>query len=180
MQILWTETQIRDRVQALAAELRADAGDEEILLVGVLKGTAVFLADLLRAIPGPVGYEFLDKISDLSDTSIADAIEIDFLSHFDMRGRRVYLLKDVVSTGVIEQWLMSQLRLRHPSAIKLVALIDRPDLRRTAFDVDYRAFVGGSGQFVGYGLEADGRGANLTSIGSRSLHGSADAPPVTT
>ena len=166
MQILWTETQIRERIQALAAEIRQDAGEGDILLVGVLKTAAVFLADLLRAIPGRVQYEFLDKIADLSDTSIAEAMEIDFLSHFDMRGRRVYLLKDVVSTGIIDQWLLSQLRLRQPASLKLVALIDRPDLRTTALDVDFRAFVGGTGRFVGYGLEQDGREANHSSIGT--------------
>lgn len=166
MQILWTESQIRDRVHALGGEIRKDAGDGEILLVGVLKNTAIFLSDLLRAIPGRVQYEFLDKISDLSDTTIADAMEIDFLSHFEMHERRVYLLKDVVSTGIIEQWLLSQLKLRRPASLKLVALIDRPDLRRTALEVDFRAFVGGSGRFVGYGLEQDGQNGNLPSIAS--------------
>lgn len=164
MQTLWSQAQIQERVQELAREIRSDAGDGDILLVGVLKHGAIFLADLLRAIPGRVHYEFLDKISDLSDTTIANAVEIDFLSHFDMRNRRVYLLKDVVSSGVIEQWLMSQLKLRHPASLKLVALIDRPDLRTTPFEVDFRAFIGGDGRFVGYGLEADGDHGNLPSI----------------
>lgn len=165
MQVVWSEEQIVRRIAELGHELRADAGKSEILLVGVLKTAAVFLADLLRATPGRVRYEFLDKIEDLSDTMIADAKEIDFLSHFSMRGRHVYLLKDVVSTGVIEQWLLSQLRTKEPASLKLVALIDRPDLRTTALDVDFRAFIGTDAQFVGYGLEHDGCDGN-----SRAIH----------
>lgn len=166
MQVVWTEEQIRERIEAMGREIRKDAGDGDLVLVGVLKGAAVFLADLMRAIPGSVHYEFLDKISDLSDTTIADAIEIDFLSHFSMRGRRIYVLKDVVSTGVIEQWLMNQLRMKGPETLKIVALIDRPELRTTEFEVDFAAFTGGAGRFVGYGLEQDGMGANQRWIGT--------------
>lgn len=169
MQVVWSEQQIARRVAELGQEIRADAGDgNEVLLVGVLKTAAVFLADLLRATPGPVHYEFLDKIEDLSDTMIADAKEIDFLSHFSMRGRRVYLLKDVVSTGVIEQWLLSQLRTKEPASLKLVALIDRPDLRTTALETDFRAFIASEGMFVGYGLEQRGHygnGGAILSVG---------------
>ena len=166
MKVVWTEEQISRRISALAREIRTDAGENEILLVGVLKTAAVFLSDVLRETPGAVRYEFLDKIEDLSDTMIADAMEIDFLSHFTMSGRHVYLLKDVVSTGVIEQWLLSQLRMKNPATLKLVALIDRPDLRTTPLEVDFRAFVGENGLFVGYGLEQRGHLGNSRAISS--------------
>lgn len=160
----FTAEAIQKRVQELGREIRRDAGDSEIVLLAILKGTAVFLADLLRAVPGIVRYEFVDVLREEADSGPADALEIDFLAHFDMRGKNVYLLKDVVTTGVIENYLMTQLRTKDPGSLKLVALLDRPDLRTALLDCDYRAFVGSTGVYVGYGLEYGGRHGNLPYI----------------
>lgn len=162
----FSEATIKHRIEELGQEIRKDAGDAEIMLIGILKGTAVFLADLLRAIPGQVQFEYIDVVRDISDTEIAEAMEIDFMMHFDMRGKNVYLLKDVVSTGVIENYLLTQFRMRTPANLKLVALLDRPDLRTMELDVDFRAFEATNGTFVGYGLELRGQYANLPYIGS--------------
>jgi hypoxanthine phosphoribosyltransferase len=156
---------IAQRITALAAEIRAAAGDKEVFLLGILKGTAVFLSDLNRAIPGEVGYGFIDVVRDMDDTGTATALEIDFLSHTELAGREVFILKDVVSTGVIENYLLTQLRLHNPKTLKLVALLDRPGLRTVDIQTDYRAFEVGDGTFVGYGLEQNGRHANLPYIG---------------
>jgi len=157
--------EIARRVVRLGAEIRDDAGDGEVFLLGILKGASFFLADLMRAIPGEVSYGFIDVIRDAPDHQIADAIEIDFLSYTAIGGRNVYLLKDVVSTGVIETYLLTQLRQHNPASIRLVALLDRPDLRTVELNADYRAFKVGEGSFVGYGLEMEGRHGNLPYIG---------------
>lgn len=162
----YSAQQIARRVGEVAGEIRRDAGESEILLIGILKGAAVFLTDLMRALPGPVHYEFVDVIRDPADTSVAEAMEIDFLTHFDMRGRRVYLLKDVVTTGVIESYLLAQLRQKHPAELKLVALIDRPTQRTVEISVDYYAFQADEGNFVGYGLELQGKWGSLPWIGT--------------
>lgn len=162
----YSAQQIARRIGELAEEIRAEAGaDAEIHLIGVLKGAACFLTDLMRATRGPVRYEFIDVIRDISDTEVADALEIDFLTHFDIRGKRIYLLKDVVSTGIIENYLLTQLRQRNPAELKLVALLDRPTNRTVEITVDHRAFQADEGNFVGYGLEAGGKWANLPYIG---------------
>ena len=155
---------IAKRIARLGEAIRADAGDAEVFLLGYLKGASCFTADLLRAIPGDVGYGFIDVIRDIADTLTADALEIDFLSHTDIRGRHVYLVKDVVSTGVIENYLMSQLRIHSPASLKLVALLDRPDLRTVELQTDFHAFTVKEGSFVGYGLELEGRHSNLPYI----------------
>src|SRR5688572_26040897 len=157
--------EIAQRVAELAAEIRADAGKSEVFLLGILKGTAVFLADLLRAIPGSATYGFIDVVRDEADTEIASALEIDFLSHTELAGRHVYLLKDVVSTGVIENYLLSQLRQHEPKSLKLVALLDRPALRTVDLVADYKVFEVSDGAFVGYGLEVGGLHGNLPHIG---------------
>ncbi|HEV7919868.1 MAG TPA: phosphoribosyltransferase family protein [Thermoanaerobaculia bacterium] len=157
--------EIAKRVAKLGAAIRVDAGASEVFLLGILKGTSCLMADLLRSIEGEVSYGFIDVIRDPADSQIADALEIDFLSHTAITSRQVYLLKDVVSTGVIETYLINQLRQHHPASLRLVALLDRPDLRTVELEADYRVFKVGDGSFVGYGLELEGRGGNLPYIG---------------
>lgn len=157
--------EIERRVAALGAEIRADAGDSPLILLAILKGAAVFLADLMRSIEGDAGYAFIQEVSDVADHSIADAVQIDFLNWIDISGRNVYVVKDVVATGVIESYLLTQLRQRNPATLKLVALLDRQAQRRVDLTVDFRAFEVEDGIFVGYGLEIDGRCGNLPYIG---------------
>jgi hypoxanthine phosphoribosyltransferase len=92
-------------------------------------------------------------------------MEIDFLSFIDIADRNVFLLKDVVATGVIENYLLTQLRQKNPASIRLVALLDRPDQRSVELQVDHYAFRIDGGTFVGYGLENEGRFGNLPYIG---------------
>jgi hypoxanthine phosphoribosyltransferase len=162
---VFTEEQIRNRNRELGAAIRSDAGDSEVFLLGILKGASCFLGDLLREIPGDVSYGFIDVIRDAADNTIADALEIDFLSYTDIGQRRVYVLKDVVATGVIENYLLSQLRLHNPSTLRLVALLDRPDARTSDVTTDFHAFTIADGVFAGYGLEHERRFGNLPWIG---------------
>jgi hypoxanthine phosphoribosyltransferase len=157
--------EIAKRVAALGGRIRDDAGDQGVFLLGVLKGASCFLSDLMRAIPGQVGYGFIDVVHDVADTQTATAMEIDFLSWIDLAGRNVYVLKDVVSTGVIETYLLTQLRQKNPASLRLVALLDRPDLRTVELETDYHLFKVKDGVFVGYGLELEGRYGNLPYIG---------------
>jgi hypoxanthine phosphoribosyltransferase len=162
----FSEKQIARRIDRLGAEIRKDAGKADVFLLGVLKGASLFLADLMRAIPGEVSYGYINVIRDMADTEVASAMEIDYLHWSDISGKHVYLLKDVVSTGVIESYLLMQLRQKKPSELKLVALVDRPALRTVELEVDYRAFEADHrGVFVGYGLELTGKHANLPYIG---------------
>ncbi len=157
---------IAARVRELAAEIRNDAGGSEVFLLGILKGGAVFLGDLLREIPGDVSYGFIDVVRDSADAHGTDALEIDFLSFTDIRGRNVYEIKDVVNTGIIENYLLSQLRIHAPARIRLVALLDRRDARKVDVRADFSAFTIEDGTFAGYGLEHERRFANLPFIGT--------------
>lgn len=153
--------EIEQRVAALAAEIRDDAGEAPLFLLGILKGASCFTADLLRRIHGEAGYGFINVVREMADTEVADAMEIDFLSWIDIRGRNVYVVKDVVATGVIETYLLAQLRQKEPASLKLVALLDRPEARTVDLTVDFCAFLASEGAYAGYGLEIDGRFGNL-------------------
>lgn len=161
---VFSAEEIAARIRELGQEIRSQAGDGEIFLLGILKGASLFLADLLRAIPGDVSYGFIDVVRDAADQQLAD--EIDFLSFTDIRGRNVYVLKDVVSTGVIENYLLSQLRMHAPAALRLVALLDRPSARTVDVTTDFHAFtIEDDGTWAGYGLEQERRFGNLPYIG---------------
>ena len=162
----FSATEIADRVSALGRDIRADAGEAEVLLIGVLKGASVFLSDLLRAVPGPVRYHFVDVV--YSERSLEQVTDIFFVTHFPVERKHVYLLKDVVSTGITENYLLNHLRLRKPSLLKLVALLDRPADRRLHLNVDYSLFQVNKGTFVGYGLEHDGTYENLPYLAALS------------
>lgn len=162
---VFTPEAIAGRMRGLGAELRRDCGLGEIFLLGILKGASFFLADLMRMIEAPVAYGFIDVVRDVTDTETATALQIDYLSYTNLAGRNVYVLKDVVSTGIIESYLLSQFRMHKPAKVKLVALLDRPDLRTIDLRVDFRAFEVTDGTYVGYGLEIDDRFGNLPWIG---------------
>ena len=162
---LFSAEEIAGRVRAIGSGIRAQAGSGEIFLLGILKGASVFLADLLRAIDGAVTYGFIDVVRDEADTGVASALEIDFVSYTNITGRDVYVIKDIVSTGVIENYLLAQLRLHGPKSLQLVALLDRPSLRTVDLTVDFKAFETDGGSYVGYGLELDTHHGNLPWIG---------------
>ena len=162
----FSEKQIDKRIAKLGKEIRDDAGKAEVFLLGVLTGASFFLVDLMRAIPGEVSYGFINVMREMADTEVATALEIDYRNTTDIARKHIYLLKDVVSTGVIETYLLQQLRQKNPAELKLVALVDRPELRTVELEVDFRAFEADHrGVFVGYGLELTGKHANLPYIG---------------
>ncbi|MEA2489645.1 MAG: hypoxanthine phosphoribosyltransferase [Acidobacteriota bacterium] len=163
---LFSAEAIAGRVRDLGAAIRQDApGNTDVFLLGILKGASLFLADLLRAIPGNVSYGFIDVIRDSAD-DVADALEIDFLSFTDIRARNVYVLKDVVTTGIIENYLLGQLRMHQPASLRLVALLDKPEARTIDIKTDFHAFTIDDGAtYVGYGLEQSGQFGNLPYIG---------------
>ena len=162
---LYSAEDIAQRVTAIGRAIRAEAGSGEVFLLGILKGASVFLADLLRAIDGEVTYGFIDVVRDEADTGVATALEIDFVSYTNISGRDVYVIKDIVSTGVIESYLLAQLRMHSPKSLHLVALLDRPGLRTIDLTVDFKAFETDGGSYVGYGLELDAHHGNLPFIG---------------
>ena len=162
---LFSAEEIASRVQAIGSAIRAQAENSEVFLLGILKGASVFLADLMRVIDGEVTYGFIDVVRDEADTGVASALEIDFVSYTNITGRDVYVIKDIVSTGVIENYLLAQLRLHGPKSLHLVALLDRPSLRTIDLTVDFKAFETDGGSYVGYGLELDAHHGNLPWIG---------------
>jgi len=159
---------VRDSVAALGRQLGAELGDEDPLLVALLGGSVIFLADLVRAIERPVRFEFVDVAYhvDAAGSEGDDVLSIRYPIPIDIAGQSVLVLKDVVSSAVTEPYLEQQLRDHGAREVRFAALIDMPDERKTAFDLQYRALTTHRhGLLVGYGLKHQGRYGNLPYVG---------------
>lgn len=164
MKTVYSAEVIAERISELGREIREKEGDEELTFLAILKGTTVFLADLIRAIPGEVNYEMINVVRSVADTQTSEALQINFITNFFLEGRKIFVLKDVVSTGVIESYLLTQLRQKIDGGLKLIALLDKPAMRTVPLEVDYSLFTVEDGVWIGYGLELDGKHGNLPDI----------------
>ncbi|HKI00599.1 MAG TPA: phosphoribosyltransferase family protein [Thermoanaerobaculia bacterium] len=160
---------VRDSVAALGRQLGEELGGEDPLLIALLGGSVIFLADLVRAIGRPVRFELIHVAyeEDPAVSSEEDGMmRIHYPIPIDIAGQSVLVLKDVVSSGVTEPYLEQQLRDHGAREVRFAALIDMPDERKTAFDLHYRALTTRRrGLLVGYGLKHQGRYGNLPYVG---------------
>ena len=141
----------------IARRLDDDFRDQPVVLLSILKGGAFFGADLSRRMQAPLALEYISVRRGGND----EILQIDFVTAFDVAGRPVVLLKDVVNTGVIETYLSTQLNARGVASVRIAAIIDKPHERKTDLAVDYPLFTSEGGTFVGYGMEHRGRYGNL-------------------
>jgi hypoxanthine phosphoribosyltransferase len=152
-------------VAALGRKLDDELGGEDPLLVALLGGSVIFLADLVRAIARPVRYEFIQV--GYSGSGDSEGVQqIQYPIPIDIGGQSVVVVKDVVASGVTEFYLDQQLRNHGARAVRFVALVDMPDERKTGFELDYFVFsTRRRGTLVGYGLKRGGRYGNLPYVG---------------
>lgn len=166
--------EIEGRVREIASRVDRDYRGRPLVMVSILKGSAFFLADLSRKVTRPHGYEFINVTRRESGGS--ESIEIDFSTPLSVSGKDVVILKDVVNTGVIETYLMNQLRNDDPASIRFASIVDKPQERRSSLLVDYALFTDNASEIlVGYGMEHGGEHGHLPHIAS--LGGAAPAAP---
>lgn len=147
--VLFGEELIRERVRELGRRISQDYTDGELAVVGVLKGSMVFMADLIRTIERPLTCHFLKQVP-----GEGDRIEFAFGIEEDVSGRHVLLVNDVVDTGITQSFMSAHiLEAWKPRSLKLATLVDREDHRRVDCPVDYACFkLTRNGFVVGYGL----------------------------
>jgi hypoxanthine phosphoribosyltransferase len=164
-EVLIDASQIATRVRQLARELRADVPAETPLhLVAVLKGAFVFLADLLRAIEGPVTCDFIALSSYGSGTTTSGEVRLTKDLDQGIEGRDVVIIEDIVDTGVTLAYLQEILRARGPRSLRTACLLNKPSRRIEAVPVEYIGFTIPDHFVVGYGLDLDQRYRNLPHI----------------
>lgn len=149
-----SEEEIRRRVKELAEEINRDYAGKEILLIGVLKGAFIFLADLIRHIKVPVKVDFLAVSSYGQQTeSTGEVRMIKDLDH-PVEGEHVLVVEDILDTGLTLSYITRILKDRKPASIRTVVLLDKPSKRKVDFKADYVGFEVPPVFLVGYGLDA--------------------------
>lgn len=165
--VLFSEEQLGARVKEMGEEISRDYEGKPLLLVGILKGSAVFLADLIRSIDLPLDYDFVAISSYGADTRSSGIVRL--LKDLDasIEGRHILIVEDIVDTGwtLRLSYLAENMKARRAESVKVCTLLDKPSKRQVDVGIDYCGFVIDDLFVVGYGLDYNGRYRNLRYVG---------------
>jgi hypoxanthine phosphoribosyltransferase len=177
-EVLVSADEIAQRIRALAARVDADYAGRELLLVGVLKGAVMVMADLSRALRTPVTMEFMAVSSYGSATSSSGVVRI--LKDLDrsIEGRDVLVVEDIIDSGLTLSWLLKNLRSRHPASLEVLTLFRKPEAITVDVDVRYVGFDIPSAFVVGYGLDYGEHYRTLPFVGTLTPEAIARGPRV--
>ncbi len=162
--VLISKEDLDARVRALGEQITRDHQGRSLVVVGVLKGSFIFLADLVRAIDLPISIDFIG-ISSYQGTSTSGVVKITSDLTRPIDGKDVLLVEDIVDTGLSMRYLLDNLATRRPASLQVCALLEKPARARVKVPIDYRGFVIDDEFVVGYGLDWDGRLRNLPFVG---------------
>lgn len=163
--VVVSEEQIHARISELAAQVSRDYADREVLLVGVLKGAVMFMADFSRALCRPLTMEFMAVSSYGQSTNSSGVVRILKDLDRDITGQHVIVVEDVIDSGLTLSWLLRNLRTRQPASVEVVALLRKPDAIRVDVAVRYIGFDIPNAFVVGYGLDFAERYRDLPYVG---------------
>ncbi len=162
LEVLYTAEDISNRVEALGRQITAEYAGKDLVLVGVLKGSCVFLSDLMRSIDLPLEIDFMSVASYKDGTTSSGDIEILKDLTKPIRGKDVIIVEDIIDTGLTLHRLIDILGTRGANSIKVAALLDKPEPRiKKEIVVDFCGFEIPNRFVVGYGLDVAGRFRNL-------------------
>ncbi len=162
--ILFSRQQIEAAVKRLAAEIRRDYLGRNPLLIGVLKGSFMFMADLVRLLDFPLEVEFIGLSSYGRGRESSGKVRVGQAIRAQIRGRDVLVIEDIVDTGLTISFLMDYLRKKKPASLGLCTLTDKPSRRQVPVTIDYLGFTVPDRFIVGYGLDWDEKYRNLPDI----------------
>ena len=164
-EILFSEEQLKERVAQIAAQIDRDYAGKELMLVSVLRGSFIFMADLVRAITVPCRVDFMAVSSYGSGTVSSGQVQITKDLSEDITGRHLLVVEDILDSGNTLSYLLEVLRARKPASIRLCTLLDKPERRVKPVHLDYTGFTIPDAFVVGYGLDYNEYYRNLPYIG---------------
>ena len=163
--VLFTEEELKARVAEIAARIDRDYAGKEPMLISVLRGSFIFMADLARAITLPCTVDFMAVSSYGSGTTSSGQVKITKDLSESIEGRDIIVVEDILDSGNTLSYLLQILQARHPASMKLCTLLDKPDRRIKPVHVDYSGFSIPDEFVVGYGLDFAEKYRNLPYIG---------------
>ena len=164
LQILFNRQEIEATVSRLAAEISQDYHDRHPLLIGVLKGSFMLMADLIRHLDFPLEVDFIGLSSYGKGRQTSGKVKVVHELSTPIKGREVLVIEDIIDTGLTVSFLLDYLRKKKPASLKLCALTDKPSRRRVPVTIDYLGFTVPNKFIVGYGLDWDEKFRNLPDI----------------
>ena len=164
LKLLFSRKDLAEQIARLAREISADYADKKLVLVGVLKGAFVFLADLARELTIPAAIEFIRIASYGSQKESCGTITVKKDVEIPLEGMDVLIIEDIVDTGLSLKFLIEHLRAYHPASLKVCALVDKKARREVEVHVDYTGFTMTDGFIVGYGIDFNERYRALPEI----------------
>ena len=165
-QILLTEEEIQRRIAEAGEQIARDYAGRDLILIGVLKGASVFMADLARAIDLPLEFDFMAVSSYGAATQTSGVVRILKDLDHEIAGRNVLLVEDIVDSGLTLSYLLKNLRTRKPATLEVCALLQKTGVQQVPLDVKYRLFEIPPVFVVGYGLDFAERFRNLPYVGT--------------
>lgn len=168
--VLFSEDDIQQRLAEMATQIEADYEGKDILLVGVLKGAIMVMADLSRAFSRHVEIDWMAVSSYGSGTKSSGVVRILKDLDTDISGRHVLIVEDIIDTGLTLSWLVSNLSSRKPASVEIATLLRKPDALQMSVDVKYVGWDIPNEFVIGYGLDYSERYRNLRCIGTLAPH----------
>ena len=169
-EILLTEDAIHERIAELSREIERDYAGEPLLLVGVLKGAVMVMADLARELSLPINMDWMAVSSYGSGTQSSGVVRILKDLDTDLTGRRVLIVEDIIDSGLTLSWLLANLQSRGAKSVDILALLRKPDAAKVDVPVKYVGFEIPNKFVVGYGLDYDEKYRNLRGVGVLAAH----------
>ena len=164
-EVLLPEKDLQKAVKKLGKQISADYEGKNLMLVAVLKGSVIFMADLMRAITIPVSIDFMSVSSYGAGVKSSGVVKIIKDLDHDLMGYDVLIVEDILDSGLTLSYLTNVLRQRNVSSIKICTLLDKPERRKVDIKPDYACFVVPDKFVVGYGLDYDQKYRNLPYVG---------------
>ncbi|GLK16929.1 hypoxanthine phosphoribosyltransferase [Herbiconiux flava] len=170
-EVLLTEEQIAEKIAELARRIEADYDDDDdVLLVGVLRGAVMVMADLARELRLQLNMDWMAVSSYGSGTQSSGVVRILKDLDTDITGRKVLIVEDIIDSGLTLSWLLANLRSRGAASVEICALLRKPEAVKVEIDVRYVGYDIPNAFVVGYGLDYAERYRNLKSIGVLAPH----------
>ncbi len=168
--VLISEEEIQRRLGEIAQDIWDHYAGEEFLLVGVLKGAVLVMADLMRALPGSAPMDWMAVSSYGSGTKSSGVVRILKDLDTDITDRHVVIVEDIIDSGLTLSWIRANLESRHPKSVEICTLLRKPDAAKVEIDCRWVGFDIPNDFVVGYGLDFDERYRNLRVIGTLAPH----------
>ena len=163
--ILFDEYTLANTVERLGTQISRDYQGQELLVICILKGASVFMADLIRKIDLPIQIDFMAVSSYGHSTQSSGVVKINKDLDTDIENRHILIVEDIIDSGLTLKYLSENLQSRRPKSLKICTLLDKPERRKTHLSIDYTGFEIPDVFIVGYGIDYAEHYRNLPYIG---------------